>query len=166
MYTITDYKPHFHDAVIRLGEELFHKACHSMIRNAVRDQSSYSRIVLLGRKVVGFMIINKNKCSKGLPDGLEISFLCIDEQHQGKGIGSFLLNEVKDFGVDHIWLEVSKDNLNAKALYERLGFIEWREIRNGDYSGYVLGYSKQRHEWLPRLRSRVHLPKDETLAPC
>lgn len=165
MYTITDYKPHFHNAVIRLGEYMFDDACHTMIRNAVRDRSVYSRVILTGRKVIGFVIINENKYSKGLPDGLEVSFLCVDDEHQGKGLGTFLLNEVKELGFNYIWLEVSKDNLDAKALYERMGFTEWREIRNGKYSGYVLGYSKLRHEWLPRLRLREHLPKDGITAP-
>lgn len=165
MYRITDYKPHFHNAVLRLGEAIFEDECHAMIRAAVRDRSIYSRVILLGRKVIGFVIINENKYSKGLPDGLEVSFLCVDEEHQGKGLGTFLLNEVKELGFDSIWLEVSKDNLAAKALYERMGFTEWREIRNGIYSGYVLGYSKLRHEWLPRLRSRGHPPGDETSAP-
>lgn len=166
MYTITDYKPHFHNAVIRLGEDTFDEACHAMIRAAVRDRSVYSRVVLAGRTVIGFVIINENKHSKGLPDGLEVSFLCIDEKHQGKGLGTFLLNEVKELEFDSIWLEVSKDNLDAKALYERIGFSEWREIRNGIYSGYVLGYSKLRREWLPRLRSREHRLKDGITAPC
>lgn len=50
--------------------------------------------------------------------------------YQGNGLGTELINQLKDFSVDHgyqtMGLEVRKHNYRARKLYERLGFQKTR----------------------------------------
>jgi ribosomal protein S18 acetylase RimI-like enzyme len=52
--------------------------------------------------------------------------IAIDPTCQGKGVGKLLLtrtiNELKEKGVRHVYLEVRADNEKAIALYEKMGF--------------------------------------------
>lgn len=166
MYTITSYKPHFHDAILAIADSIFEEECRNYFRSTLRDASLQSIVALKGRTVVGFALLSVGRYKRTLPHGLKISFLCIHPNYQRQGIGSALLQSVKDLNYEHVWLEVTTDNTQARALYERQGFRVWAAIGYGQWTGYVMGYSTQRREWLPRLRSRVHPLRDETAAPC
>lgn len=165
MYTLSEYKSHFHNAVLSLGELIFNDDCHDIFRESLRDADPHSIVVLFGRTVVGFALLSIGRCRRSLPMGIEIAFLGVHPEYQGQGIGSALLQKVKDLNYEHIWLEVSNDNTGARTLYERHGFVVWAGSGWGDWKGYVMGYSTPRHEWLPRLRSHGHPRADETVAP-
>ena len=165
MYTLTSYKPHFYDAVCRLGELSFDDDIHDVFRNALRDTDPQSIVVLNGRTVIGFALLSAGRCKRTLPTGIEISFLCIHPEYQRQGIGSALLQKVKDLNYEHVWLEVSDHNPEAAALYRRHGFVVWSGCGWGEWRGFVMGFSAQRHAWLPRLRSYGHSPSGETGAP-
>ena len=64
-------------------------------------------------------VIHSFKC-------LWISDLIIDESYRGKGIGTMLMEKVKETAkensVDRIQLNVSSYNTDAVKLYEKLGF--------------------------------------------
>jgi RimJ/RimL family protein N-acetyltransferase len=67
----------------------------------------------------------------GLP---EISIM-IGEHHSGKGFGKEASKLLIDFAfkkmkVKEIYLSVYKDNLPAVALYEKLGFVTYGEIKD------------------------------------
>lgn len=53
-------------------------------------------------------------------------FFSVDEKYRGKGIGTELLNYVKDFGKENnctdLYLTVNEENKDAINLYEKFGF--------------------------------------------
>jgi ribosomal protein S18 acetylase RimI-like enzyme len=59
-------------------------------------------------------------------DGFYIQNISVDEHHRGKGIGTQLIehcfNEVRQKGINSVFLDVTIENEKAKKLYERKGF--------------------------------------------
>jgi len=59
-------------------------------------------------------------------DELHITFIAVDPMHKRKGLGKFLLSDLikrsKPLQINHIHLEVKKDNEPAKAFYKSMGF--------------------------------------------
>jgi|GEM_PF-5587585 len=72
--------------------------------------------------VGGFSISLKNDAN-----GWFLSYLTIKEELRNKGIGSYIIDYsidyVKKMGERYIYLRVHRDNISAKRLYERKGFI-------------------------------------------
>jgi len=163
MSTYTPYKPHHHHAVERLGEETFDSTYIHEFRAAVRDADPKSIVVLNNRQVVGFALLRHTRMFRYL-DTIELAYLVVHPDFQGKQIGSTLLKKVKELSPNVI-LEVAYDNQAAERLYRRHGFETWRHLYTKANGGYLLGWSKQRHELMPRLRSHQSLPADGTTAP-
>jgi len=73
-------------------------------------------------KLVGFLEV-----SKALNEA-EVYIIVIDPLYQGKGLGTLFLSkvlqELKETGVDKVFLEVSTKNNRAINLYTKLGFME------------------------------------------
>jgi len=61
-------------------------------------------------------------------DEVYISFISVSEAARGNGLGSKLLGEAEEFTRNHLkrklTLTVVSNNLKAKKLYERVGFVE------------------------------------------
>jgi len=58
-------------------------------------------------------------------DKCEIIDIYVDNNYRRKGIAFKLINEIiKDYKLENITLEVSKDNISAINLYKKLGFKE------------------------------------------
>tara|TARA_Y100001968_G_scaffold256128_1_gene242416 strand:+ start:662 stop:1129 length:468 start_codon:yes stop_codon:yes gene_type:complete len=59
-------------------------------------------------------------------DELHITFMAVHPRHQRKGLGRFLLTDLikrsKSLQTNHIHLEVKKNNEQAKAFYNSMGF--------------------------------------------
>ena len=59
-------------------------------------------------------------------DELHITFIAVHPMHQRKGLGKFLVSEIikrsKSLQTNHIYLEVKKNNEQAKAFYKSMGF--------------------------------------------
>ena len=158
MSTYTSYKPHYHDAVQRLGEETFDNTYIHEFRATLRDADPTSIIVLDKRKVVGFALLANKRVFRHL-DVTDLAYLVVHPDFQGKGIGSALLQKVKEMSPAVI-LEVSYDNSDAERLYRRHGFETWRHLYTKANGGYLLGWSKQRHEQMLRLRSHQSPQED------
>jgi ribosomal protein S18 acetylase RimI-like enzyme len=162
MSTYTPYKPHHHNAVERLGEETFDDSYIHEFRAVVRDADPKSIVVLNKRQVIGFALLRHTRMFRYL-DTIELAYLVIHPDFQGKGIGSTLLQKVKMMSPNVI-LEVAYDNPAAERLYRRHGFETWRHLYTKANGGYLLGWSKQRSELMPRLRSHQSLQSDDTVA--
>jgi RimJ/RimL family protein N-acetyltransferase len=54
----------------------------------------------------------------GLIDGHEITY-CVDPDYKGKGIGTFMVNEILKEGIDAY---VKIDNISSQKVFEKLGF--------------------------------------------
>src|SRR5215216_6735406 len=52
-----------------------------------------------------------------------IDQLYIDPEYQRRGIGEALLNFARKQSPDHVWLYTLQININARAFYEKNGFI-------------------------------------------
>ncbi len=121
-----------------------------MVVSALREAKPHSLVVKHNNKVIGFALMTYGAAWRNLPYGMEIAFLGIDEEYQGKGLGTALLNHIKALGSQHIWLYVAHSNPDAMRLYERHGFRVWRRLGDSESGGYVMGHST--NAWAGRLR--------------
>ncbi len=159
-YTTYNKSDHF-TQVKRLAFRLFAKHYHMEICDVLENGSPDTVVALERSNVVGFALLNKRpplelpKYSRGsFQNYIEIAFLGISPAKQGKGIGSGLLQYVKDLDYAGAWLQVIHENVGAQKLYARHGFEQWATYESPHDSGFMLGWSKERHEWLLRLRPR------------
>ena len=65
---------------------------------------------------------------------LNIDVICVDENLRGKGIGTKILEHIKEFAKENnctdLYLTVNEENLDAIKLYEKFGF----QLKNIAYS--------------------------------
>ena len=162
-FTYTPYKSHHYNAVQKLGEETFDATYIHEFRKTLRDADPMSIVVLHKRHVVGFALLQHTRFFRHL-DAIELAYLVVRPEFQGQHIGSTLLQKVKMMSPSVV-LEVSYDNPDAERLYRRQGFETWRHLYTKANGGYLLGWSRQRHEQMLRLRSRQSPPADEIAAP-
>ncbi|WP_028769241.1 ribosomal protein S18-alanine N-acetyltransferase [Shewanella fidelis] len=90
--------------------------------------------VVDGDALYGFAILHQIFEDATLMD------ICVDPNHQGKGVGKALLNSVinaaKEKGAEVLLLEVRQSGTAARALYEAAGFAT-TGIRKGYYKTSV-----------------------------
>ena len=90
-------------------------------------------------------------------DYLYISNLCVDENHRGKKIGSYLMgyfvNQMEDHGYNTFALDCLLHNLRAKNLYHDMGFKEMREIVGFDGTDHsnveVVSFLRKKGNYYP-----------------
>ena len=83
------------------------------------EKPEFKMIVSEGA-VCGFIVV------EDCLDGPFINEIVIDKEYQGKGIGSYLIRQIKESAGEEaksVRLEVLKNNTKAKKLYVSLGFI-------------------------------------------
>ncbi len=99
-----------------------------LLREIATPGSTFFFAELVGQ-VTGFMKINTGQAQTEFKDrnSLEVERLYVLAQHQGKKIGSQMLEAAVSMAVeqgrDMIWLGVWERNANAIRLYERMGFV-------------------------------------------
>lgn len=91
---------------------------------AVYEDTWTVRAIYCGKKPVGFAMYGYSEER----DEYELCRLMIDHNHQGKGLGSIALELILDemaetYECDSIYLLVHKDNIRAKHIYEKQGFV-------------------------------------------
>lgn len=63
---------------------------------------------------------------------MEIADLAVSPAHRGKGVGTALIDALSRVaryaGYDSVEISVMRGNSRARALYERLGFVQDREF--------------------------------------
>ena len=83
-------------------------------------------------KIVGYIAV------KYVLDEGEINLVAVKKQSQRKGVATLLLNtmekELKEKGVNKLFLEVRRSNLNAQALYEKCNY-KYIAVREKYYNG-------------------------------
>ena len=98
-------------------------------KESLEFQKIFSFIELLGIWIR--LLFLKSMENKNEVDGIYVSNISVDQQLQGKGVGSALIDFIENVAVSKkyssLWLDVSFENKNAKRLYERKGFTVMSE---------------------------------------
>ena len=78
-------------------------------------------------------ILKRNRVWVVEADDRPVAFLALEDEfidqlyihpdYQRRGIGEALLNFARKQSPDHLWLYTLQDNVNARAFYEKNGFI-------------------------------------------
>lgn len=143
MYSIHPYSEKYRRAVKAIGSSTFHADVKSQFATSQHTMAKTSLVLKVDSEVIGFALLTFRAAQRGLPKGMEIAFLGIREDYQGKGLGSALLKHILSLNVQHIWLNVAYSNPDAQRLYERNGFRLWRRIGNRTEGGITMGYTKK-----------------------
>lgn len=88
--------------------------------------ASFVLFVLCNNEIAGLATCFINFSTFKAQPYLNIHDVIVKNEMRGKGLGKALLNKITEIAVDRnyckITLEVREDNVNAKALYQSLGF--------------------------------------------
>lgn len=120
----------------KLKEELLHPHSHFYF-------------VYLKKQLAAYFKLNTEDAQTEFREdkGMELERIYITTAYQGKGMGSFLLEEIEDLAREkmkaYLWLGVWERNLGAIAFYKKHGFV-----KIGTHPYYV-GSDKQT-DWLMR----------------
>lgn len=94
-------------------------------------------VVKMNSEVVGYVTFNiRERANRGMRyrKQLEIDAICIDENFRGKGIGTVLLNYIKEIafekGCTDMYLTANEENEEAIRLYKKIGM----KVKNISYS--------------------------------
>lgn len=94
----------------------------------VQNENAFFVAAVIDGKLVGFIGIRLTERGKVV----HITNLAVSGVHQGKGIGSHLVNQMVRLmtllGKQQMTLEVRRDNTKAQGLYRRLGFATGKLI--------------------------------------
>ncbi|SEQ49161.1 Ribosomal protein S18 acetylase RimI [Lentzea xinjiangensis] len=73
----------------------------------------------------------------GKPEGLYLYSMWVRDSHRGRGIGEALVGTVLAWAAEEGWrivrLRVWEDNLPARRLYRKLGFVEAEEPEHMEF---------------------------------
>ena len=125
-FFIRDYRPEDFDAVTILWRVAREKSLPEF-QNAkghffFEDQNYFRDHILRDNKVfvveadqrpIGFMAMK----------GEFVDQLYVHHDYQNRGVGKALLDYARQLSPEHVWLYTLQINLNARAFYEKNGFV-------------------------------------------
>lgn len=119
-------------------EELFEYLEHTYdpikLATSIRKGSNYYFLAYLNGEAVGFVKAKKDSLNDQIDSisQIELQKIYVTPQFHGRGVGTALLNEVKNLArevyPDYIWLDTHISNEKAIRLYERNGFKKMGEF--------------------------------------
>lgn len=104
----------------------------AVIDLSIQDINRYPVVILFEDEPVGFFVLHQSEEIQTFTDSVNAILLrafSIDRKHQGKGIAGLAMNSLPKFVLNHfphvneIVLAVNENNLLAKRLYEKAGFL-------------------------------------------
>jgi RimJ/RimL family protein N-acetyltransferase len=144
------YKHQLYDFQLPTEQHQFTGLPCEILEQALEDDARFPVIILFDEIPVGFFILHKGEGIKDFSanqNALLLRALSINFLYQGKGYGKMGMELLPEFvkahfpGVDEIVLAVNMRNQAAKKLYEKVGFIDKGERRNGDIGPqYILHF--------------------------
>lgn len=120
-----------HDIHVNWRPDLFKKVEEVISREQLEELIANKEIFVakLENRIVGYVtikIVEKTNPSMRYRVQISIEAICVNENVRGKGIGTKLLEFVKEFGKQNgctdMYLTVNEENENAINLYEKFGF--------------------------------------------
>lgn len=120
------------------------------LNKQLKDNNSSFYLVYNDAILVGYIKLNENESQSDIKDksSMEIERIYVLGEHQGQGIGAWIMMEVISMArannKSYVWLGVWEFNAKAIKFYERLGFYKF-----GSHP-YYIGKDKQT-DWLMRL---------------
>jgi RimJ/RimL family protein N-acetyltransferase len=99
---------------------------------SIQDKNCFPVVILFEDEPVGFFVLHHSEESQTFTENVNAIFLrafSIDRKHQGKGFAGLAMNSLPKFVLNHfpqvveIVLTVNENNLPAKRLYEKSGFL-------------------------------------------
>ncbi|MCR9226458.1 MAG: GNAT family N-acetyltransferase [Flavobacteriaceae bacterium] len=124
--------------------------CPEKLANELANKDSLFHFVYDHEELVGYFKLNIDAAQTDVldPNALEIERIYVLAEHQGKKIGSWMLNEIivkaGALSKNYIWLGVWEHNPKAIQFYQGHGFAKFGE------HPYHVGSDKQT-DWLLRL---------------
>ena len=110
--------------IFKSVEEVINK---EYFENLITNEEIY--IAKVDKEIVGYIIFNikeKENPSMRYRKQLNIDAICVDERYRGKGIGTKILENIKEIaktkGCTDLYLTVNQENENAIKVYEKFGF--------------------------------------------
>ena len=110
--------------IFKSVEEIINK---EYFENLIKNEEIY--IAKVDKEIVGYIIFNikeKENPSMRYRKQLNIDAICVDEKYRGKGIGTKILESIKEIaktkGCTDLYLTVNQENENAIRVYEKFGF--------------------------------------------
>ena len=110
--------------IFKSVEEVINK---EYFENLIKNEEIY--IAKVDKEIVGYIIFNikeKENPSMRYRKQLNIDAICVDEKYRGKGIGTKILDNIKEIaknkGCTDLYLTVNQENENAIKVYEKFGF--------------------------------------------
>ena len=83
-------------------------------------------LIYLNNKAIGYIVLCFSYSLVSLGQDAKIDEFYIDDEYRKKGIGTQILKIVmknsKKLGLNRLYLEISKNNIAAQTLYEKLNF--------------------------------------------
>ena len=114
-----------HHQAFSEAEESFEESCR-YISEALKDTNSLLYILLKEGQVIGVCTVDLSGNSNYLYG------LAVAEAYRGKGYGSYLAKSVVNQLIERndkpFQIEVEDDNVGAKRLYEKIGFVKQTQV--------------------------------------
>lgn len=128
--SIKTYRQTFTDITTQRNMEDFLSYAFDSDRLAAELAAEQSDFYLLycDDQEAGYIKVNNYPCQSDVndPKSLEIQRIYIDQDFQGKGLGSFLMREAiniaKSLRKEYVWLGVWEHNYKAQSFYSKHGF--------------------------------------------
>ena len=120
-----------HDIHVNWRPDLFKKVEEVINEEQLKELIANKEIFVarFENEIVAYVttkIVEKTNPSMRYRKQISIEAICVDENFRGKGIGTKLLENVKEFGKQNgctdMYLTVNEENENAINLYEKFGF--------------------------------------------
>ncbi|MDQ2693553.1 MAG: GNAT family N-acetyltransferase [Chloroflexota bacterium] len=125
-FSIREYRPEDFDAVTILWRVAREKSLPDFQRTKghffYEDQDYFRNHILNHNRL---WVIERNArpvAFMAMRDDF-IDQLYVHPDHQNRGLGKALLDHARQLSPDHIWLYTLQSNVNARAFYEKYGFI-------------------------------------------
>jgi len=125
-YFIRDYRPEDFDAVTILWRIAREKSLPEF-QNAkghffFEDQDYFRHHILMENKVFVVELDQRPIAFMAMKDEF-VDQLYVHPDDQNRGVGKALLDYARKLCPEHIWLYTLQINLNARAFYEKNGFV-------------------------------------------